>query len=59
PGELEKLEEELIQLEEAIADPSFYQGDQEVVQTTLARLETVNQDIEEKMERWEELENMS
>lgn len=59
PGELEKLEEELIQLEEAIADPSFYQGDQEVVQTTLARLEAVNQDIEEKMERWEELENMS
>lgn len=59
PGELEKLEEELIQLEEAIADPSFYQGDQEVVQTTLARLETVNQDIEKKMERWEELENMS
>ncbi|WP_252179908.1 ATP-binding cassette domain-containing protein [Endozoicomonas sp. 4G] len=59
PAELEKLEEELIQLEETIADPAFYQGDQQVVQTTLARLETVNKDIEEKMERWEELENMS
>ncbi|WOG30324.1 ATP-binding cassette domain-containing protein [Endozoicomonas sp. 8E] len=59
PGELEKLEEELIQLEETIADPAFYQSDQEVVQTTLARLEAVNQDIEQKMERWEELENMS
>ncbi|WP_422137984.1 ATP-binding cassette domain-containing protein [Endozoicomonas sp. ALC020] len=59
PGELETLEEELIQLEETVADPVFYQSDQEIVQTTLARLEAVNQDIEEKMQRWEELENMS
>ncbi|WP_448217087.1 ATP-binding cassette ATPase Uup [Endozoicomonas sp. 2B-B] len=59
PGELETLEEELIQLEETVADPVFYQSDQEIVQTTLARLEAVNQNIEEKMQRWEELENMS
>nr|WP_062269955.1 ATP-binding cassette domain-containing protein [Endozoicomonas arenosclerae] len=58
PGELEKLEEELVALEEQIADPAFYQGDQEAVQNTLAQLEVVNQKIEEKMEHWEELENM-
>ncbi|KEQ15043.1 ATP-binding cassette ATPase Uup [Endozoicomonas numazuensis] len=58
PGELEKLEEELVKLEANIADPAFYQGEQEVVQATLARLDAVNQDIEVKMERWEELENM-
>ncbi|MGI9282595.1 MAG: ATP-binding cassette ATPase Uup [Endozoicomonas sp.] len=58
PGELEKLEEELNQLEEQMADASFYSGDQEAVQKTLDRLEAVNQEIEVKMERWEELENM-
>ncbi|MRI34202.1 ABC transporter ATP-binding protein [Endozoicomonas sp. OPT23] len=58
PAELEKLEEELSTLEAAMADPSFYADDQDKVQKTLDRLETLNQEIEEKMERWEELENM-
>ena len=58
PTEIEALEEKLAILEETVADPAFYQGDQAKVQATLQQLEEVNVTIEEKMERWEELENM-
>ncbi|MGI9274373.1 MAG: ATP-binding cassette ATPase Uup [Endozoicomonas sp.] len=58
PAEIEKLEEEMAALEERVADPSFYQGDADKVQETLKRLETVTEEIDQKMERWEELENM-
>lgn len=59
PADIEQLETKLAELEEAVAEPSFYQGDQAEVQKTLAQLESVNAEIEQKMERWEELENMS
>ena len=58
PAEIEKLEEDLATVEAKIAEPSFYQGDSDKVQITLNRLTEINELIEEKMERWEELENM-
>ena len=54
PAEIEALEEQLVALEEKVADPGFYQGNQAEVQTTLKQLEDINAVIEEKMERWEE-----
>ena len=59
PAEIEKLEEEMGALEEQVADPAFYQGDSEKVQETLKRLEAVTEEIDQKMERWEELDNMA
>ncbi|WP_163371012.1 ATP-binding cassette domain-containing protein [Endozoicomonas acroporae] len=58
PEEIEALEEELGQLEAQTAESSFYQGDQSEVQTVLNRLAELNELIEQKMERWEELDNM-
>lgn len=58
PGEIEVLEEELNELEAKAGEPSFYQGDASEVQTTLNRLTEINELIEQKMERWEELDNM-
>ncbi|MBO9496514.1 ATP-binding cassette domain-containing protein [Thalassotalea sp. G20_0] len=58
PEEIEALEEELGQLEAQTAESSFYQGDQSEVQTVLNRLSELNELIEQKMERWEELDNM-
>lgn len=58
PGEIETLEEELAELEAKAGEPSFYQGDSAEVQTTLNRLVQINELIEQKMERWEELDNM-
>ena len=58
PAEIETLEEELVTVEAKIAEPAFYQGDAKEVQTTLNRLTEINELIEVKMERWEELDNM-
>ena len=58
PEVIEALEEELGQLEAQTAESSFYQGDQSEVQTVLNRLTELNELIEQKMERWEELDNM-
>ena len=58
PGDIETLEEELNKLEAKAGEPSFYQGDSAEVQTTLNRLTELNELIEQKMERWEELDNM-
>ncbi len=58
PGEIEKIEEELAALEEETGFNSFYQQDQETVQSKLARLTELNELLEAKMERWTELEDM-
>ena len=58
PGEIEVLEEELNELETKIGEPLFYQGDSAEVQATLNRLTEIHELIEQKMERWEELDNM-
>lgn len=58
PGEIEALEEALDELQAQTAEPSFYQGDPSEIQTVLSRLTKLNKLIEQKMERWEELDNM-
>ena len=58
PAEIETLETELAALEAQSAEASFYTGDQAMVQQVLARLTQLNQLIEQKMERWNELDSM-
>ena len=58
PAEIEALEEELAELEAKTADSGFYQSEHSEVQAVLDRLTHLNELIEEKMERWEALENM-
>ena len=58
PGEIEALEETLAEVEAKTSAADFYQGDQAEVQAVLNQLTELNTLIEQKMERWDELENM-
>jgi len=56
PGQIEALETEQDELQQAVSDPGFYQQAQETVKAALARLEAVNGELETCYERWEALE---
>ncbi len=58
PAEIEQLEEEQQTLEKLTAEAGFYQKDQEEVSQVLQRLTDLAGLIEEKMDRWAELEEL-
>ncbi|GAA4648056.1 ATP-binding cassette domain-containing protein [Kistimonas scapharcae] len=58
PAEIEQLEEEQQTLENLTAEAGFYQKDQEEVSRVLQRLTDLAGLIEEKMDRWAELEEL-
>jgi ATP-binding cassette subfamily F protein uup len=57
PKQIEALDAEQVQLQDAIGDPGFYQQDKEKVAATLARLEAVGEALEVCYGRWEELDS--
>lgn len=59
PKKIEQLEEELKTLQQAMADPLFYQQDKDKIAAATARAETLPQELEKSFERWEELEGLS
>ncbi|PJE80495.1 ABC transporter ATP-binding protein uup [invertebrate metagenome] len=59
PDDIEKLEKQLAELEALSSDPDFYQKPSEEVDATLKKLTDIQSLIEEKMERWEELDGMA
>lgn len=58
PDLIADLEAQLETLTETTSAADFYTGDQEKVQTTLAKLTETEQALEDAMERWVELEEM-
>jgi ATP-binding cassette subfamily F protein uup len=56
PRQIEKLEAELSQLQIQIANPSFYQQEQDTVNKTLAVLQDVEARLALSYQRWEELD---
>jgi ATP-binding cassette subfamily F protein uup len=56
PGKIETLEAEQGELQETISQSDFYQQSADTVKETLARLETVNVELEICYKRWELLE---
>ncbi|WP_319380896.1 ATP-binding cassette domain-containing protein [Thiomicrorhabdus sp.] len=56
PQLLEDLETEIEALNDEIAQPDFYQQDQESVQAKLDQLQNKETELEKAFERWEELE---
>jgi ATP-binding cassette subfamily F protein uup len=56
PGEIEALESRQGELEQLIADPAFYQGEPGEVQKLLDELAGIGPALEEKLERWTELD---
>jgi len=58
PHRIEQLEAELETLQQAMADPAFYQQNREVIAGSTARAEAIPHELEKCFERWEELERL-
>jgi ATP-binding cassette subfamily F protein uup len=58
PAEIEALEAGIAALQQDIAAPDFYSQDTEVVQEKLRELSAAEQHLEERIERWGELETL-
>jgi ATP-binding cassette subfamily F protein uup len=56
PGQIDSLEQQVASLEAQIGDPQFYQQPAENTAATLARLQAVQHELEQLVERWAELE---
>jgi len=56
PAEIEQLEASITMLQETIAVPGFYAQEVELVQQKLHELSTTETSLEQKIERWSELE---
>ncbi|MUK39789.1 ABC transporter ATP-binding protein [Aliivibrio fischeri] len=56
PELLEKLENEITELQEKVNDATFFQQEPKVTEPVLARLAQAEQELEVAFERWEELE---
>ncbi|MND86432.1 ABC transporter ATP-binding protein uup [compost metagenome] len=59
PAEMEALETEQASLNEKLADGSLFVSDADAAAKTSARLAEIDELLLEKLERWEELDNMS
>ncbi len=57
PLKIERLEEEIDQLQEMMADPDFYKKDQDVTQKVIDDLAKKNSELDYSLERWTELES--
>ena len=58
PGEIESIESDIAALQAAIAAPDFYTQDAALVQRKLQELGETEQRLDERMERWSELETL-
>ena len=56
PKEIESIEASIINMQQAVADPDFYSQDHEIVQTALQELADAEALLEQRVERWSELE---
>ena len=59
PAEIEALEAEQAELSEKLADGSWFVSDSEAATQASQRLAEIEEILLEKLERWDELENMS
>ena len=58
PAEIERIEAEIAALQATIATPDFYAQDAEIVQRELHRLSESEKRLEQRIERWGELETL-
>ncbi|MBQ1558449.1 MAG: ABC transporter ATP-binding protein, partial [Pseudomonas sp.] len=56
PGRIDALEQEMAAVQEQVSDPAFYQQSVQVTTEVLARLEGLQKEMDELLERWAELE---
>ncbi len=58
PAEIEDLEQSLARIQELVSAPDFYSQDPENVQSGLAELKATEALLEQRVERWGELESL-
>ena len=58
PAELEDLEASIKDLQQQVSDPEFYTQDHELVQARLRELADAEALLEQRIERWSELESL-
>src|SRR5210317_1409901 len=58
PIEIEQLEESIAALQALIAEPDFYAQEAEIVQQKLRELSDAEERLEQRIERWSELETL-
>ena len=58
PGEIEALETSIAALQQTVSESAFYAQNNDVVQQTLKDLAMAQAKLEQKVERWAELESM-
>jgi ATP-binding cassette subfamily F protein uup len=58
PAEIESIEASIAELQRVISEPDFYSQDQEVVQDKLRDLSETEALLEQRIERWSELETL-
>jgi ATP-binding cassette subfamily F protein uup len=59
PKQIEKLEEQLAQLQQLTSTPEFHSGDRETIQAKMDELTVIDKQLQEKYQRWDELESLS
>ena len=59
PGLIEKLEQELDELQSCMGDSSFYQQDKDIIAAATTRLQQVESELAEKYGLWEALEALA
>lgn len=58
PAEIQKIEQSIAELQQVIATPDFYARDKTLVQRKLRELSEAESQLEQRVERWGELETM-
>jgi ATP-binding cassette subfamily F protein uup len=58
PAEIESIEAQVAELQQAIAAPGFYAREKQEIQSALDRLARAETELEQRMERWSELEQL-
>ena len=59
PAHVEVMEAELRELHKRMADPKFFQGDQEEIQPVIERSQALPEEVDEAFTRWAELDDRS
>jgi ATP-binding cassette subfamily F protein uup len=58
PKDIEKLEGALTQLQQLTSTPEFHAGDRAEIQTKMNELAVIDKQLQDKYQRWDELESM-
>ncbi len=58
PAEIDTIEASIVHMQQKIADPRFYSHEHAIVQTTVQELADAEAMLEQRVERWSELETL-